>query len=56
MKKTRFTEAQIVAILKSGDAGMKVKDICAGSMGYPRRPTTTGNGSTAAWRSRICAE
>ena len=28
MKKTRFTEAQIVAILKSGDAGLKVKDIC----------------------------
>jgi putative transposase len=28
MKKTRFTESQIVAILKSADAGLKVKDLC----------------------------
>ena len=28
MKKTRFTEAQIVSILKEADAGMKVADIC----------------------------
>ena len=28
MKKTRFTEVQIVSILKSGEAGLKVKDIC----------------------------
>jgi putative transposase len=28
MKKTRFTETQIVAILKESDAGMKVADIC----------------------------
>ena len=28
MKKTRFTETQIVSILKSADAGMKVKDLC----------------------------
>ncbi len=28
MKKTRFTEGQIVSILKSADAGMKVKDLC----------------------------
>jgi putative transposase len=28
MKKTRFTETQIVAILKESDAGIPVKDIC----------------------------
>ena len=28
MKKTRFTENQILAILKEGEAGVQVKDIC----------------------------
>ena len=28
MKKTRFSETQIVAILKEADAGVHVKDIC----------------------------
>ncbi len=28
MKKGRFTETQIVAILKEADGGMSVKDIC----------------------------
>lgn len=28
MKKPRFTETQMIAILKEGKAGMKVKDTC----------------------------
>jgi putative transposase len=28
MKRTRFTETQIVSILKEADAGAKVKDLC----------------------------
>ena len=28
MKKTRFTESQIVAILKEADGGMKVAEVC----------------------------
>ena len=28
MKKSKFTEAQIVSTLKQGDAGVPIKDLC----------------------------
>jgi putative transposase len=28
MKKSRFTECQVVAILKEADGGLKVADVC----------------------------
>lgn len=28
MKRSRFSETQIIAILKQGDGGIKVKDLC----------------------------
>ena len=28
MKKSRFTESQSVAVLKEGDSGLKIDDIC----------------------------
>jgi len=28
MKRSRFTETQIISILKEADAGAKVKDVC----------------------------
>lgn len=34
MKKLRFTESQIVSILKQADAGVPVKDICLRIEGY----------------------
>lgn len=52
MKTSKFSESQIVAILKQQDAGVKVA-IPAASMGSARRRSTSGGASMAGWsRSR----
>lgn len=49
MKKSRFTETQIVSILKQYDGGTAAADF-AESMVSARRPCTTGRQSMAAWK------
>ncbi len=51
MKKSKFSETQIVAILKEGEAGRTVAEICR-STGSATRHITNGNRSTAGLRHR----
>ncbi len=42
MKKARFTESQIVAILKEADAGLPAGDVIRSASYYSGRPNTAG--------------
>ena len=53
MRKSRFTESQIVAILKEADAGTKVRDLCReSSLSFE---TDSGRPSPASCLERILA-
>jgi len=48
--KKRFTEEQIIGVLKAAEAGLKPQS-CAASTASRKRHTTTGKRSSAGWRS-----
>jgi len=45
MKKSRYTESQIIGVLKEVDAGMKVDNMVSAV-----QPTIIGSLNTAAWK------
>lgn len=44
MKKSKFSESQIVAVLKQGDAGVPIKDLC--------RQTGISSATYYEWKSK----
>jgi hypothetical protein len=52
MRQSKFTDTQIVAILKEADAGRPVNEIWRTMASAPPR-TTNGRSSTVAWRRRM---
>ena len=51
MKTGRFSESQIIGILKQQEAGMKTGDICR-EHGKAKPRSTTGNPNRAVWKRR----
>ena len=52
MRKIRFTEHQIIAVLKSVEAGRTVKMSVAKPL-FPKPATTTGKQNMAGWKPLI---
>lgn len=52
MRKTRFTEHRIIAVLKSVETGRTVKDVCRKPVSLKSR-TTTRKQSMAVWKPLI---
>ena len=53
MPKKAHSEEQIVAVLRQGEAGEKVADICR-KVGISEGPTTCGKNSMPGWGSMSC--
>ncbi len=53
MKKSKFSEEQIVNILKEVELGAKVAETCR-KHGLPKQQITNGKPNTRVWRSRSC--
>ena len=51
MKRSRFSDEQIIGILKEHQAGMTASELCR-KMASRTRPSTAGARSMAAWRCR----
>ncbi len=51
MRRSRFTEEQIIAILKEQEAGMKTSDVCR-KHGISEQPSTSTRRSSAVWTFR----
>lgn len=49
MRKTKFSEHQIIKILKEVEGGRMVKDVCR-EHGIPMPRTTIGNRSMVVWK------
>ena len=51
MKKSRFIDSRILAVLKQAEAGTPVPQLCRGTA-PARRRSTSGAASSAAWMRR----
>ncbi len=52
MRKARFAEHQIIAVIKSVEAGRTVKDVCR-EAGISEATCSTGSPDTGVWRLLI---